>query len=179
MKPAIALGGAGGHARSCVDVIESAGRYDVFGCVTDDEDWREILKKCSNAIVAIGQIKTFEPRMRLFEMLVKLGFQLPTIVSRVAYVSPRAHIGRGTIVMHGAVVNAGVSIGDNCIINSRSLIEHDAVVGNHCHISTGTVLNGGVQVGDGSFIGSQSVVRESVVIERHSVIAMGSRVDGR
>ena len=27
--------------------------------------------------------------------------------------------------MHGAIVNAGARVGKNCIINSKSLIEHD------------------------------------------------------
>ena len=30
--------------------------------------------------------------------------------------------------MHGAIVNAGARVGKNCIINSKSLIEHDAVM---------------------------------------------------
>ena len=30
-------------------------------------------------------------------------------------------IGNGTIIMHGAVVNANVEIGSNCIINSKLL----------------------------------------------------------
>ena len=28
--------------------------------------------------------------------------------------------------MHGAVVNAGARVGRNCILNSQSLVEHDA-----------------------------------------------------
>ena len=33
--------------------------------------------------------------------------------------------------MHGAIVNALASVGRNCIVNSQSLIEHDAVVMDH------------------------------------------------
>ena len=34
--------------------------------------------------------------------------------------------------MHHAIVNANTSIGDNCIINSKALIEHDCSISNHC-----------------------------------------------
>ena len=42
--------------------------------------------------------------------------------------------------MHGAIVNSNVNIGNNCIINSKSLIEHDVSIGNHNHISTGVYI---------------------------------------
>ena len=64
--------------------------------------------------------------------------------------------------MHGAVVNAGAKVGKNCIINSKSLIEHD-VRGDNCHISTRATLNGGVIIKN-SFIGSSSVIRQNITI---------------
>ena len=36
-----------------------------------------------------------------------------------------------------AVVNAGAEVGECCIINSKSCIEHDVKIGKFCHISTG------------------------------------------
>ena len=44
--------------------------------------------------------------------------------------------------MHNALVNAGAKIGDNCILNTKSLVEHDAIVEDHCHISTSSIVNG-------------------------------------
>ena len=41
-----------------------------------------------------------------------------------------------------------IKIGKNCIVNNKSLIEHDVVIGNHCHISTGAIINGNVRIGD-------------------------------
>ena len=46
--------------------------------------------------------------------------------------------------MHNAIVNSGTNIGENCILNTNSLIEHDVNIGNYCHISTGAIINGGV-----------------------------------
>jgi UDP-3-O-[3-hydroxymyristoyl] glucosamine N-acyltransferase len=78
--------------------------------------------------------------------------------------------------MHGAIINAGAVVGCNCIINSRSMVEHDAVIADHCHIATASVINGGVRIGAGTFVGSNCVIREYVSIGERCVIGMGQRV---
>lgn len=190
-KPGILLIGAGGHARSCIDVIEQHGVYQIVGLIDaqkigdsilgysilgNDDDLVGLAKNHKFALVTIGQIHSSELRIRLYEKAVTTGFQFPTIVSPTAYVSCHAKVGRGTIVMHGAVINAAANVGQNCIINSRSLIEHDATVGDHCHISTGVVLNGGVSIGQGSFIGSGSVIKDRIKIGIECVVGMGQVV---
>ena len=47
-------------------------------------------------------------------------------------------------------------VGKNCIINSKSLIEHDAVIGNNSHVSTRATLNGEVKLGYNSFVRTHS-----------------------
>lgn len=184
--------GAGGHARACIDVIEQEGRFEIGGLVGlpyevgtrvlgypvlgADADLARLLGEYKHALVAVGQIKTPEPRMRLFEIVERSGCALPVIVSPRAYVSRHATLGAGTIVMHGAVVNAGAVVGRNCIINSQSLIEHDAEIGDHCHVATAVAINSGVRVRSASFIGSNSSVRQVTEIGERSVIGMGQRV---
>ena len=43
--------------------------------------------------------------------------------------------------MHGAVINASAIVGCNCIINSQALVEHDTVIGDHCHVATAAAIN--------------------------------------
>ncbi|MDY3245941.1 DapH/DapD/GlmU-related protein [Campylobacter sp.] len=57
-----------------------------------------------------------------------------------------------------------------------NLIEHDAVVGDNCHISTASVINGDVRVGDGVFFGSNATAKNGVIIEQNSLIPMASSV---
>lgn len=184
--------GAGGHTRSCIDVIEQEGRFNIYGLVGlpeevgkkilgysvigSDSDLGSKLKEFKSIIITIGQIKTPDCRMRFFHMVENFGYELPTIISPHAYVSPHARLGKGNIIMHGAVINAGVVVGDNCIINSQSLIEHGAVINDHCHISTAVVINGDVNIGEGTFIGSNSSIREGVNVGERCLIGMGERV---
>ena len=130
--------------------------YPVLG---SDEDLPSLLAGHDHVLVAVGQIKSPEPRIRLFNLLAHHKCEFPTIVSPRAYVSRHARVAVGTIVMHGAVVNAGATVGRNCILNSQCLVEHDAVIGDHCHISTAAAVNSGVSVGSCTFIGSNTCVR--------------------
>ena len=190
MSEKIVLVGAGGHAKSLIDVIELENKFEIFGLVDNakngevlgykvlgtDEILKEIKSECANAIVAVGQIKSAKIRISLFNKLKELGFNLPVIISPLAYVSKHASIGAGTAVMHCACINAGAKVGENCIINTKALIEHDAVVGDNCHISTASVINGDVRVGDGVFFGSNATAKNGVIIEQNSLIPMASSV---
>jgi sugar O-acyltransferase (sialic acid O-acetyltransferase NeuD family) len=189
---AIVLVGAGGHARSCIDVLEREGRFTIAGLFAHDaEVGSDVLgypvlggdesiaanrARAANALVVVGQITTPDARIRLFELLRQNGFALPVIVSPRAYVSAHATIGEGSIVMHGATVNAGVVVGRNCILNSHCLVEHDTTVGDHCHVSTAATINGGVRVGAGTFVGSGSNIREAITIGDRCVIGIGQTV---
>jgi sugar O-acyltransferase (sialic acid O-acetyltransferase NeuD family) len=188
----ILIVGVGGHARACIDVIEQEERFAIKGLVGfpkevggrildypvlgTDEDLPALLSDCTNALITVGQIKTPEPRVRLFSLLQKYSCSSPVIVSPRAYVSPHAILGAGTIVMHGAIINAGAEVGENCIINSQSLIEHDVVIEDHCHIATAAKINGGVRIGKGTFIGSNSCVRQCINIGERCIIGMGQQV---
>jgi len=189
----IILVGGGGHCKSVIDVIEQEGKfkiagiiekdrslignkvlnYEVIGC---DDDLKELRKKYDYALVTIGQIKNSTPRIKIFEKLKKLEFQLPVIISPLAYVSKYASLEEGTIVMHYALVNANAKVGKNCIINTKAIIEHDVIIGNNCHISTAAVINGGVEIGDNVFFGSNAVCKEYIKIKEDSFIKAGSLV---
>ena len=192
IKPELLLIGAGGHARSCIDVIEQLDKFKIIGLVGSinevdtqvfnykvlgsDEDLPRLLHTTKFALITVGQIGVNELRSSLYSRITNLGIKLPVVISPKAYVSPHAVIGDGTIVMHHATINAGVKIGNNCIINSHALIEHDAVVEDHCHIATSATINGGSKVGQSSFIGSGSTIRESISIGNMCTIAMGVTV---
>ena len=191
-KPNLILIGAGGHARACIDVIEQQRLYQVAGLVglpsqrhvkhlgyvviAVDDDLQGLVNTYKFALITVGQIQTPDHRIRLYQQATEIGFRLPVIVAPTAHVSPHAAIGAGTIVMHGAVVNAGARVGCNCIINTRAVIEHDATVADHCHISTGAIVNGDASIGTGSFIGSGSIVKEGVTVGQRGVVGMGLAV---
>ncbi len=192
MKEKIILIGGGGHCKACIDVIELSGHFHIEGIVdvpdklhkkllgyeiiATDDDLPQLVNENENFLVTLGQIKSPEKRIRIYQTLKESGVKLPVIISPLAYVSKHVEIGNGTIIMHHALINAGAKIGSNCIINSKALIEHDATIGDHCHIATGAIINGGVKVGSGTFFGSSSITREYIEIGDHCIIGGGSSV---
>ena len=190
MKPLLLVGG-GGHCLSCIDVIEAAKIYQIEGVVDSkgsyepglgypvigsDEDLPQLLKGSKSALVTVGQIKSPETRHRLFNLLKQLGAELAVVISPKANVSKHSVIGEGSVIMHGAIVNAGARIGNNCIVNSQALIEHGVEVHDHCHISTGALVNGNVTIGKGSFVGSGAIIKEGVRVGENVIIGAGQVV---
>jgi len=187
----ILLIGAGGHARACIDVVEVAG-FNIVGLVARaeevgrrvlgypvlgaDADLPALRAHAPLALVVIGQLGDPAPRQAAVAAASAAGFAFPAMVSPLAHVSRHASVGEGSIVMHGAIVNAAASVGKHCIVNSQALVEHDAVLGDFAHLSTRALLNGGVRVGERCFVGSGSVVRQEIVIGSDCFIAMGSVV---
>ena len=137
MTPILLIGG-GGHCRSVIDVIESGAQYQVAGIVQpasdgltpimgypvrgDDNALPGLLGLTPYALVTIGQLRDASMRQRLFGKLLDLRAEIPVVVSPRAHVSRHAQLGRGTVVLHGALVNAAARVGENCIINSMALV---------------------------------------------------------
>ena len=185
----IILIGSGGHARACIDVIELSGQFKIVGFVEKnekdnqvslgypiigtDDNLLNLRKRYNYAFIAVGQIKSAGTRIRLCQLLEKMDYTLPVIISPRAYVSKHAEIGEGTMIMHNAIVNANAKIGKNCIINNKALIEHDAIIGNHSHVATGAIVNGEVVVGDESFLGSGVVTKQCISIGNNCIIGAG------
>lgn len=190
MKQPLVLIGGGGHCKACIDVIEATGEWDILGIldlpekvgesvldylvIGTDGDVRKYASEGACFLVCIGQIRTAEPRSRAYERVKAANGKLATIASPLAYVSPSAVLGEGTIVMHRALVNSSALVGDNVIINTMALVEHDAVVSSHCHISTAAVVNGGVKVGAGSFVGSNAVVSQGAELPENVFVPAGA-----
>lgn len=187
----VLLIGAGGHAKSCIACLEPLGieivglidrpelvgqkinGYEILGT---DEDLPRFKSAVDGFLIAVGQLETASARVRLFKRLEEIGGNMPVIVSGDAFVDRTAEIGKGTIVMHHALLNASATVGVNGIINSAAIVEHDAAIGDHVHIATGAIVNGGCRVGNQTFIGSRATLRNGVAVGDNVVVGAGSVV---
>ncbi|WP_320113078.1 acetyltransferase [Draconibacterium orientale] len=191
-KESIILIGAGGHCISAIDIIESANQYEIKGIldmpdkvgqsilgypiIGSDDQIQELVAHTPNFLITVGQIRNANIRKKIVEKVIQANGKLPVISSGLAYISRHADVEDGTILMHGAVINAGAKIGKACIINSKALIEHEATVGDFTHISTACILNGQVSVGSNCFIGSNTVIANNITICDNVILAAGSQV---
>tara|TARA_Y100000768_G_C23918285_1_gene653504 strand:+ start:237 stop:827 length:591 start_codon:yes stop_codon:yes gene_type:complete len=189
VKKSFYIFGSGGHAKSCINTIESVKGYRIAGIIYKDRIPKDEffnkynlineskLKSNNNkyyAIVGVGQIKSSLLRKKSYNYLKKKNFKLRFVKSSSSELSNTSVIGDGSIIMHLSYIGPNVKIGENCIINSGSIIEHDVEIGNHSHIAPGCIVNGDVKIQSDSFIGSGSVIKEGVTISSGSIIPMGS-----
>ena len=150
--------------------------YEVIGT---DDDLPKLEKTASRQCSNRPDTKPRAAHARLAAQLEQLEMSFPVVTSLPnAIVSRYTRLGAGTVVGHGAVLNADAVVGTHCTINTRAVIEHDVKLGDHCHVSTGAVINEGVHVGSGSFIGSGAMLREGLQLPANTVINAGKRVMG-
>lgn len=189
MEPIILIGG-GGHCKSCIDVLQLQAKYEIVGIldrpelvgshvmdykiIGTDSDIRQLSDKYRNFLITVGQIKTPNKRIQIYNIVKDNGGNLPVIVSPLAYVSPSSLLNEGTIVMHKCIINSEAIIGKCGIINTGCLIEHEAIVSDFCHISTCSVINGQTRIGSRSFVGSNSVIANNLNLPDDIIVAAGA-----
>lgn len=184
----IILVGGGGHCRSVIEAVESAGRkirgildlpqyygtevsgYKVIG---NDDDIPKYTNDCE-FIVTLGAIENSGPRQKLHNLIKLAGGKLATVVASTAFLSPRAKVGKGTVLLHQSVVNSNAKVGESVIINTGAIVEHDAEVGDLTHVSTGAKVNGACKVGARCFIGSGAVMVQGVKTGDDVFVGAGS-----
>lgn len=193
-KTNLLLVGGGGHCRSVIESIERSGLFHIIGISdraeeagklisgytinTTDEDAGKLEFENLHCIITVGQIKSAQPRKKLFDLMKSFGFKMATLIDPSAIVSERCEIGEGTVVLRDCFINAGVTIGRNCIINSKAMVEHDSYVGDNVHVSTGAIINGDCHIGNDCFIGSGAVIANAVSIASGSIIGAGAVILG-
>ncbi|GAA2742860.1 acetyltransferase [Terrabacter aerolatus] len=179
--------GAGGHARSVVDVLERSGRtvVAVSGDAPGGEPWHVdvladdraafelISARGLHAVVAIGSIAA---RTRLVHELVSRGLSAPAVVAATATVSARSVLGDGTVVLEHAHVGPASRLGRAVVVNTAAVVEHDCSVGTGVHVAPGAVLLGGASVGEGSLVGSGARVLPLVSVGAGSTVGAGAVV---
>ena len=192
-KPDIVLVGGGGHCKVVISIVKKLDTFNITGIsdlkenlgkkvlgietrYTDDELEDLHDKGIKYAFVTLGSVGDPDRRIRLFEMLKRIGFQLPVIISRDSIVDKTVEIDEGTVIMPGAIINAGTKIGKNCIVNSGAIIDHDCTIGDHVHVAPGVTVSGSVKIGTGSHIGTGASVIQGINIGRNVLIGAGSVV---
>jgi sugar O-acyltransferase (sialic acid O-acetyltransferase NeuD family) len=184
--------GAGGHARVVADVVRLAGGHTIVGYLDEMQPERRgsawngatILGGLDQlaalsaagvraAFVAVGDCAA---RLRLAAQLTALGFDLPTLIHPSAVRASDVAIGGGTILVAGAIVNAGARIGANVIVNTAASVDHECVLEDGVHIACGARLGGRVSVGRGSWIGLGAIVKERVGIGAGTLVGAGALV---
>lgn len=179
----LAIIGASGHGKVIADIAIRSG-YEEIVFFDDNEEIHEcagfpvvgtsgevdIYPDC-DVIVAIGNASIREKIHK------QVGEdRLATLIHPQAAISRRVTIGKGTVVMAGAVINSDTKIGEGCIINTGASVDHDCNIGDFVHVSVGAHVAGTVTVEDSTWIGAGATVSNNVAICGECMIGAGAVV---
>ncbi len=172
--------GASGHGKVVADIAKLNGFTDIY-FLDDDQSKRHCgiydvvgatneVPKGQEVFVAVGNT---DIRQHLCQ---KYYDQLVTLIHPSSVIADNVKIGRGTVIMAGAVVNPDSIVGDGCIINTSASVDHDNVIGNYSHISVGSHLAGTVHIGENCWIGIGAVVSNNIDICSDTTVGAGATV---
>lgn len=183
MKKLVIIG-ASGHGKVVADIarlneykqIVFLDDSKVSGKCSDYEivgDSKSIDKFDCDFFVAIGNAQI---RDKIFDVLKKKDKNIVTLIHPDAVIGENVYIGMGSVVMAGAVINPCTKIGEGCIVNTCSSVDHDGLIGDFVHIAVGAHLCGTVFVGDKTWIGAGATVSNNIEICAECTIGAGAVV---
>ncbi len=188
-RPFIIVGG-GGHARVVVSTLRRLGKSirgftdpDKEATLSDDLEHLggdEILAESEPSEVALtmgmASVRNTGHRAGLFTDQVENGFQFPAVVHPDAVVTPEVEMGIGTQVMAGAVIQPGVTLGKNVVVNTNTSVDHDCDIRAHSHVAPGATISGEVTLESRVHVGTGASIIQGIHIGCGSVVGAGAVV---
>lgn len=189
----VAVVGAGGHGRECLDVIEAvntvARAYDIVGVVDDDPTTQVLVERRGGRylgpteslrgrdarfVLGIGDSGV---RRRVDALLTSWG-----LLAAPPMVHPRASIGSdvdlapGVVLAAGARITTHVRVGRHSQLNIEATVSHDCTIGDFVTISPAVTVCGTVDVGDDVLLGAGATIIQNLSIGTGATVGAGAVV---
>jgi sugar O-acyltransferase (sialic acid O-acetyltransferase NeuD family) len=170
-KPYLLIYGAGGHAKSVMEMVLQNDVYTIAGIIDDDRHLEgdtvlgipvlgtrvllpALLKLGVNqAANGVGGIIDIGLRVGIFSLLEESGYSFPVLIHPRATVEPSAIIEEGVQVFANSYIGSESILHLRCMINTNAVISHDCEIGQYTHIAPGALLAGHVHIGERTLVG--------------------------
>ncbi len=148
-----------------VEVVGGLGDYPQL--VGDGRPW--------GAIVGVGN-KHLRLRSGIFEGIRRSAATPVTARHPTAIVDDEREVGAGCYLGPGVIVNVFASVGENCVIYSGAVVEHECRLEDNVYVGPGVVFTAGVQVGRDTLIGAGSRLAPFCKVGSRVAVGAGSVV---
>ena len=143
MNKKLVILGSGGYGRTVYDIADQLS-YSIT--VLDDTDKEHPL---ASFVCYIDDDTEFIPafgnnefRLQWINRIEEVGGKLATLIHPSAYVSSKAQVSSGCVILPGAIVNTGCKVGKGCIINLGATVDHDVVIEDGVHLCLCCIVKG-------------------------------------
>ena len=192
MKNVVIIG-ASGHAKVIIDILKRLNDYVIVGIIDVKEKvgqevmghsiigTEEILPYLIHeyenleGVIAIGDNGLRNTVRKKIQEFVP-NFTFTSVVDCSAIIAENVFIGKGVVIMPGVIVNNAASIGNFCILNTKSSLDHDSFMEDFSSLAPGVTVGGDVKIGRHSAISLGASIIQGVSIGEHTVIGAGAVV---
>jgi sugar O-acyltransferase (sialic acid O-acetyltransferase NeuD family) len=126
-------------------------------------------------VITIGN-PNGQVRREKAHFLIKKGLKPLSLIHDSAIIGSNVTLGEGLQIHAGVVISPFAKIGNFCILNTRSLIDHDCLLKDGVETGPGSVLCGEINVGENTWIGANSVIKHKLSIGKNVVVGAGAAV---
>jgi len=146
------MNGSGGAVLGSFDAVSKSHPAKQFGCVN-----------------AVGY-KDLAARQRVSDRIAAAGYESPSLVHPRALVGRDSHVGAGTMIMAGAIVDCRVDIGLHVVLWPGAVVAHDSVLDGNTFLSPNSTVCGCCRIAANCFVGAAAVVVD------HATVPAGTRI---
>lgn len=187
----VVIFGASGHAKVVIDIFERQGGFEIVGLLDSNKDKGTDIF----GYKVLGDMDLVPALMEKFQSLsffVAIGdnWKRSVIVRQFLELNPNMKfanaihpdstlgknvvLGKGIMVMAGAIINADSSIGDFSIINTKASVGHESTLSDFCSLAPNSTLAGNVKIGEFSVVSLSATVLNGRIIGEHCVVGAHS-----
>lgn len=140
-------------------IIDSVEHYepqedDVFTCALGDARWKK----------------------HYVEIVLEKGGKFINIIHETVNLGRNTSIGQGCIIFDQVGVSCDIRIGDFVTFQACSIVGHDAIIGDYCHLGTRSFMGGGTVLGAMTTIQTNSIILPHVRVGEGCMVGAGAVV---
>ncbi|MFH1944804.1 MAG: hypothetical protein ABIK95_04175 [Acidobacteriota bacterium] len=192
-KKRIIIVGGGEHSHLIINNLEDCPEYHLVGLTTHldseisnkifgfsilchDRDIPELIKseKIDGYILGVGVTHGMKKRKKIFSVVDPLISPI-NIIHPTCVLSKHARIGKGNFFEAYTKIAIGAVIGNHCIINSFSAVNHGQIVGDNVLIACNVSL-AGKKIGSHTIIADGASVAFKVSVGENCIVGDGAVV---
>ena len=124
--------------------------------------------------IALSYSKMNKVREEKYHEAKKLGYQLPSYVSKKCTFLTQYPVGDNCFIFEDNTIQPFVRIGNNVVLWSGNHIGHHSVIQDHNFISSHVVISGHCTIESNCFVGVNSTLGHNVTLASRTLVGAGS-----
>lgn len=134
-----------------------------------------LIKSSTHYLLCIGGANGYA-RVMIANKLNLFGLKTISLISKHSILEDLSYKGEGIQSMPGAIVNKYSYLGNHCILNTNSSVDHECEIQDGVHIMGGASISGRVVIGQYSSVGTNATILPDIKIGKNVYVGAGSVV---